>query len=59
MPGKVNILVPVLKMIGVRMAMAATSVAGASVPLRVCWTGCAPWSLSGGLVWPSVVPPAA
>ena len=42
MPGKVNTLVPVLKMMGFSKTVAATSVAGASVPLRVCWTGCAP-----------------
>ena len=41
-------------MMGLRKTVAATSVAGASVPLRVCWTGSAPWSLLGGLVWLSV-----
>ena len=40
----------VLKMkMGQRKTAAATSVACASVPLRVCWTSCAPCSLSGGL----------
>ena len=41
MPAKINILVPVLKLMGLKKTVAVTSVAGASMLLSVYCTGCA------------------